>query len=205
MTIAFVRHGQTAANRAGLLQGRVDPPLTELGRRQGARLAEALAGERPARVFTSPLRRARETAELVARLAGAGIEVDERLVELDYGEWDGRPIGDVSAEDWASWRRDPGFAPPGGESLRQVAARVGEFCTARLPRDDGIVVAVSHVSPIKAAVTWAIGADESATFRMHLALASITRIAARGASAAALVSFNEVAHLRALAEEAPGG
>jgi probable phosphoglycerate mutase len=201
VTLAFVRHGQTIANRAGLLQGRIDPPLTELGRRQGQHVADALRGERPVRVFTSSLQRARETATMVARAAGVDVEVDDRLIELDYGDWDERPIGDVSSDDWARWRRDPDFAPPGGESLRQVSARVADFCAARLPRDAGLVVAVSHVSPIKAAVIWALQADESASFRMHLSLASITRVAARGPLAAALVSFNEVAHLQGLEQE----
>jgi probable phosphoglycerate mutase len=195
--LALVRHGETAANRAGLLQGRVDLPLTERGRAQGRRVATALAPERPRTVLTSPLQRAHDTAAAIAEAAGARVVVDERLVELDYGEWDQRPYLEVGGEEWSRWRSDPDFAPPGGESLRAVGERMGAFCEELLhgPHgDEGLVVAVSHVSPIKAAVLWALGAHESAAFRMFLELASITRVAARPGGVA-LVSFNDVAHL----------
>ncbi|HEX5614075.1 MAG TPA: histidine phosphatase family protein [Acidimicrobiia bacterium] len=195
--LAFVRHGQTGANRSGLLQGRSDLPLTDLGREQGERVAAALVGERPVRVFTSPLRRAFDTAVAIGAAADVEVTVDDRLIELDYGEWEQRPLLDVDSADWARWRGDPSFAPPGGESLRAVSERVASFCRDQLDGDaaDGLVVAVSHVSPIKAAVIWALAVEETAAFRMFLELASITRVAARPGGVA-LVSFNEVAHLR---------
>lgn len=194
--IAFVRHGQTAANRGGLLQGRVDLPLTDRGHAQAALLADVLvAGAgRPGRVLASPLRRALDTAAPIAARAGVGVEVDDRLVELDYGEWDERPIVEVSSEEWAAWRRDPGFAPPGGESLRDVQARVASLCE-ELVDHDGLVVAVSHVSPIKAAVAWAVGGDEQLVWRLHLDLASVTRVVRRPDGRACLSTFNETVHL----------
>lgn len=198
MMLAFVRHGQTRANRSGLLQGRVDLPLTDLGRAQGRQLAAALAPEQPVRVITSPLVRARDTAAAIAELASVELEVDDRLVELDYGEWEQRPYLEVGSDEWTRWRSDRDFAPPGGESLRAVTERVASFCEEHLTPgvpDEGLVVAVSHVSPIKAAVTWALDVEEPAAFRMYLELASITRVAARSGGPA-LVSFNEVAHLR---------
>lgn len=196
--IALVRHGQTAANRGGLLQGRTDLPLTDLGHAQAAQLGELLGREsgRPVRVLSSPLRRALDTAAPIAARAGIEVEVDERLVELDYGEWDERPIVEVSTEEWAAWRLDPGFAPPGGESLRDVAARVGDLCE-ELIDVDGLVVAVSHVSPIKAGVVWALGGEETLVWRLHLDLASVSRIARRPDGRACLSTFNETAHLPA--------
>ena len=195
--IAFVRHGQTASNRGGLLQGRFDAPLTGDGEAQAAQLAAALAAERPARVLTSPLARARSTAEVIATRVGVDVEVDDRLVELDYGEWDQRALNDVPAEAWREWRRSPSFAPPGGESLEAVTARVIDFCTARLDQwRDELVVAVSHVSPIKAAVCWALSTDERASFRMQLGLASITRIGCVRGDVPHLLSFNETSHLQ---------
>jgi broad specificity phosphatase PhoE len=190
--IALVRHGQTLVNRSGRLQGRTDPELTALGLAQAERLAACLAAASPAVVRTSPLRRAVATAEVIAARAGVRVEVDDRLVELDYGEWDGRVIADIPREAWARWRDDGGFAPPGGESLRDVAARMARFCEEQLTEQ--LVVAVGHVSPIKAAVAWALGADETTAWRMHLDLASITRIGGRP-GAAALVTFNETTHL----------
>jgi broad specificity phosphatase PhoE len=188
--IAFVRHGQTTANRAGQLQGRVDSPLTDLGREQAARVAKTLASERVARVVASPLRRALETATPIADAHGLTVLTDDRLIELDYGEWDERRLRDIPAEEWTRWRADSNFAPPGGESLEEVAARVGDFCASNL--GDDLVVAVSHVSPIKAAVCWALGVTATATWRMFLDLASVTRVGSRDGGAPFLASYNEV-------------
>jgi broad specificity phosphatase PhoE len=198
--IVFVRHGQTAANKAGQLQGRFDALLTPDGEAQVERVAAALSGATaPKRIVTSPLARTRSTAEAIATQCGLDVEVDDRLVELDYGEWDQLGLADVPADAWRAWRESPSFTPPAGESLQMVTARVVEFCVERIDdwRDD-LLVAVSHVSPIKAAVCWALGTDETATWRMHLELASITRIGWRGDAAGSpyLASFNETSHLR---------
>jgi broad specificity phosphatase PhoE len=195
--IAFVRHGQTASNRGGQLQGRFDAPLTPDGEAQAARVAKAIAQERPVRVLTSPLARARSTADAIGTLVGVEVEVDERLVELDYGEWDQRLVTDVPAAAWREWRDTPSYTPPGGESLEAVTARVVDFCVSRIDEwRDELVVAVSHVSPIKAAVCWALAIDERASFRMQLGLASITRIGYTRGDTPHLLSFNETSHLQ---------
>jgi broad specificity phosphatase PhoE len=191
--IFFVRHGQTAGNRDGRLQGHVDTQLTDLGHEQARRLAEGLRSVPVARVVASPLRRAAETAAEIGELHGLEVAVDDRLVELHYGEWDQRRFQEISAQEWSAWRADPKFAPPGGESLVDVTARVADFCDELVA--DEIVVAVSHVSPIKAAMCLALGVDERASWRMHLDLASITRVGRRGDGALYLASFNETAHL----------
>ena len=185
--LVLVRHGQTEANARGLLQGRVDLPLSELGRRQAAALAALVPAD--ARVVTSPLRRAQETA---AAFAGEA-EVDERWVELEYGEFDGRPITDVPAETWAAWRADPHFAPPGGESLVTLGTRVRGACEELLDevlRRD--VVVVSHVSPIKAAIAWTLGVGDEVAWRLFVQVASVTRVVV-GPTGPSLHSFNEVA------------
>jgi broad specificity phosphatase PhoE len=191
----FVRHGQTAVNRDAQLQGRVDAALTAVGEEQAARLGAWFASQpAPARVVSSPLRRARQTADAIASAHGLAVSIDERLVELDYGDWDGKPLADVPASAWAAWRADPAFSPPGGESLVDVSTRVVAFCHEMLAAGDD-VVAVSHVSPIKAAVCWALGTDEGASWRMHLDLASITRVSARGETPY-LASYNETVATR---------
>jgi broad specificity phosphatase PhoE len=192
--IAFVRHGETAHNRDGRLQGRADIELSDRGADQVVRLARRFPAGSLTSVFTSPLRRARQTADAIAAVCGVPVEVDERLVELDYGDWDGRALAEISADAWSTWRADPEFAPPGGESLAAVTARVAEFCRERL-RADGTVAAVSHVSPIKAAVAWALGVDERATWRMQLGLATVSTIGARPDGSGYLLSFNDGAHL----------
>ena len=193
--ITFVRHGETAHNRDGRLQGRVDLELSEKGLDQAARAAARFSDSKVDRIFTSPLRRALQTAAAIAEVCGAEIEIDDRLVELDYGEWDGRPLDEIRPARASGWMSDPTFAPPGGESLVAVMARVASFCGDRLGADDR-VIAVSHVSPIKAAVAWALDVDERATLRMYLGLASITRIGARADGGVFLSSFNDCAHLK---------
>ena len=191
--IVFARHGETAPNREGLVLGRAsDPGLTDEGRRQADRLAALLGKEEPVAVLTSPLLRARETAGAIAGACGLEPEIDDRLVEIDWGTWEGRPVAGIGSAEVERLRADAGTAPE-GESLATLAARVGEFCADAWARD-GLVVAVTHVSPIKAAVALTLGAPDDAAFRMFVALASVTRIARRSRGPI-LVSFNETAHL----------
>jgi len=193
--IVFARHGQTAPNRDGLVLGRADPELTEEGHRQAVLLGAALAGEPVAAIVTSPLLRARQTAEVVAGACGGGVPlaVDPRLVEIDWGTWEGRPAGSLAVADADRWRADDGTAPE-GESLDSLSRRVESFCLETL-EEDGLVVAVSHVSPIKAAAAWALGVEGTVAWRMFLGLASITRVG-RGRTSPVLLSFNETGHLR---------
>lgn len=196
--LILLRHGETAPNRDGLLLGRADPPLTGLGRDQARAAAAAIAELRPALLVSSPLGRARETAGLVGEACGLPVEIDDRLAEISYGEWEGRPLAGMSADVSGRWRADPSFAPPGGESLRGLRERVTACVEDLVGRDaGGPVVAVSHVSPIKAAVAWALGAGDEVAWRMFLGLASITRVEVRFGTPC-LVSYNATAHLAAL-------
>jgi broad specificity phosphatase PhoE len=186
--IVFVRHGQTAPNRAGVLLGRSDPPLTSLGEEQSTRVAAVLAREAPAAIVSSPLLRARATADAIAGATGVEVEIDERLIEINYGEWEGLSFAELPEGAIGEWRRNPSFAPPGGESLEQVGARVGAFAAEMLERaGDQVIVAVSHVSPIKAAVTWAVGLSDELAWKFRLDVASLTRIA----PGPVVLSFNE--------------
>ena len=190
--LLLVRHGEAAANAAGVLLGRTDSPLTDRGREQVATLAPAL--RKAGRLITSPLARARETAEALG--LGLPVEVDERWVEVDYGEYEGRALSAVSSSTWERWRSDPDDPWPGGESLADVGRRVRSACDELFSsegqgaRSDADVVVVSHVSPIKAAVAWALGAGDEVVWRLYLATASLTRIA-WGADAPVLRSYNE--------------
>ena len=187
--LLLVRHGRTKSNAAGLLLGRADPPLDDLGRRQAAAVAAALPTVE--RVVSSPLARAVATAGSW----GLPVEVDERWVELDYGEWDQRPIDEVDAEQWAAWRADLAFAPPGGESLLALGERVRAACADLLDdaRERDVAV-VTHVSPYKAALAWALGVGDEVAWRVHVAPAAISRIGVR-ATGPYVVSVGEVHHL----------
>lgn len=190
MTLIVVRHGRTDANASGLLLGRrLDPGLDPLGVRQASALAAAVADAH--RVVCSPLRRTRETAEMF----GLPVTIDDRWVEIDYGTLDGTPLVDVPAATWAEWRADIGYLPGGGESLAALGQRVRAAC-ADLVEEAKVhdIVVVTHVSPIKAAAAWALGAPDEVVWRMYCAPASITEIGTKGA-APSLHSFNVTTHL----------
>jgi probable phosphoglycerate mutase len=189
--LLVVRHGRTAHNASGLLLGRLDPPLDELGRTQAAALAAAVGPVD--RVISSPLLRTRETAEAF----GEDIEIDDRWIELDYGAYDGVPLGEVPSEVWAQWRSDIDFTPPGGESLRQLGDRVRDALdelSTHGSAGERTTVVVTHVSPVKAAVGWALGTGDEVSWRLWVAPASITRIGTTPRHGV-LHSFNETAHL----------
>lgn len=192
MTLVLVRHGETPANAQRLLVGRMDPPLTERGEAQARALAAAVGGVGEAgEVVVSPLGRARQTAAAF----GVPVRVDERWIEVDFGELDGRPVTEAWSPLWERWRADAEFAPPGGESLAAVGRRVRAACEElRQDAAAGDVVVVTHVGPIKAAVAWALGVPDEAAWRMFVDVASVTRIEI-GDRGPALRSFNEVHHL----------
>jgi broad specificity phosphatase PhoE len=198
--LILARHGRTEANARGVLLGRADPGLDDEGARQAACLGTGLAGLDVARVVSSPLGRCRASAEVIAEsLHGSGVkldvEVDERWIELDYGVLDGVPLAEVPAESWARWRGDVSWAPDGGESLAALGERVRAACDDLVAdATDADVVVVSHVSPIKAAVAWALGVGDEVAWRMWVAPASITRIGV-AAGRPSLRSFNELGHL----------
>jgi broad specificity phosphatase PhoE len=160
-----------------------------LGQAQAAACAAAVG--RPARVVASPLLRARQTAAAIS----PSVDVDERWIELDYGEWDGAVLRTMNQAAWDRWRADPSAAPPGGESLVTLAVRVEEACEALLDEArEADVVVVSHVSPIKAAVAWALGVGPETSWRMFLGVAAVSRIAI-GPRGPSLTSYNDLSHL----------
>jgi broad specificity phosphatase PhoE len=108
------------------------------------------------------------------------------------------PLTSVEPEIWKAWRTDADFSPPGGESLRQLGQRVSEALSDLDKAEDSdlTTVVVTHVSPIKAAVCWALGVDELVSWRLWVATASITSVAV-GGGLRAVHGFNDIAHLRA--------
>jgi alpha-ribazole phosphatase len=188
--LILVRHGRTAHNAGRRLLGRLDVPLDELGERQAAAVGAVADLRAATRVVTSPLVRCRRTAEAF----GLPVTVDGRWVEVDYGVHDGTELDRVPPELWQRWRTDLSFVPDGGESMRAVGARVAEACEELWAEAaDHDVVVVTHVSPIKAAVAWALDAPAESVWRMVVDVASVHRIGASG-GAPVLRSFNETHH-----------
>ena len=132
----LVRHGQTAANaeRPAPRPGR---PVALAARTRARPPRSPLTFPRTRAIVTSPLARTRETAAALGR----PYEIDDRWIELDYGELDGVPLRDVSPAVWAQWRADPTFIPAGGESLAALGVRVREACRELLDeiRDHDVV------------------------------------------------------------------
>ncbi|MCB0997011.1 MAG: histidine phosphatase family protein, partial [Acidimicrobiales bacterium] len=142
----------------------------------------------------SPLTRAVQTAEAF----GMPVEIDHRWIELDYGEYDGLPLRDIAPETWERWRLNIHFRPPGGETVAELGHRVRRSLE-ELQGDaqHRHVVVVSHVSPIKAALAWALGTSDVIAWRCFLDPASVTRIET-GPNGAVVVRFNDTAHLAGL-------
>jgi len=162
----FVRHGESAWNAENRLCGRTDVPLSEAGRQQAARLAERLSALRLTAIYTSPLRRALETANLIAVHAGLEPVIDERLIELDYGAWEGKTFDEIMEQDgvnYRAWDADPAaVGPPGGESGLEALARVAPFLESLAARHpEGNVVVVSHKTICRLLVCHVLGLSPS--------------------------------------------
>jgi probable phosphoglycerate mutase len=192
--IILIRHGQTTTNATGLLVGRSDSHLTELGERQARALVPYLEGVEE--VWVSPLARARETAALA--LPELEPAVVESFIEVDYGDLDGQPVNEISPEQWREFQDGHALAFGGGESLAAVDKRVHAQLDALFDDESSLLhstrrhlAIVSHVSPIKSAVVWALGASPSTTWRLRLENGSITTIGSRGTTPR-LVRFNMV-------------
>jgi broad specificity phosphatase PhoE len=192
--IILIRHGQTTSNAERLLVGQSDPVLTDLGERQARALRPLL--EHVVEVWTSPLLRARATAALA--LPDVAATVKETFIEVDYGSLDGQPLSVVSEEEWRAFEHDHNTAFGEGESLASVDQRVHAELdalladpTSLLHRSDAHLAIVSHMSPIKSAVTWALGVSGSVAWRMNLRNASLTTIATRSATPM-LMNYNVV-------------
>lgn len=167
--IGLVRHGDTAWTLTEQHTGRTDLPLIEQGERQARELASLLRPFRFDRTLTSPLQRARRTAELA--MPGASIEADEDLVEWDYGDYEGRRTEDIEVEQ-PGWRllRD---GSPGGETLDAVSARADRV-VGRIRDGGGNVLVFGHREILRIlAVRW-IGLAPSAGRNLLLATASVS-------------------------------
>lgn len=193
--LTLVRHGRTHANAGGLLQGHVDNDLDTVGLSQAATLGPALVRVAPiTRIIASPLRRAQQTAAAISGHCGIDVETDTRWIELDYGDYDGQPMASIAPEVWAQWRNDAHFRPPGGESMAELDVRVRAAIDDLVRSvDGGHAVVVSHVSPIKAAVAWALGVDIAVSWRTALDRASMSTIRLHDVRPA-LVTFNVTVH-----------
>jgi len=200
--LILVRHGETPLSVERRFSGRGDPALTERGQAQAlaaaARVSELLRDDAP-QIVGSSLTRARQTAEQIAALLGGGVSTDERLVECDFGEWEGLTFGEVRQR-WPreldAWLHSTGVAPPGGESFDQVAARILPAVVELRERYSGQdVVVVSHVTGIKLTLREALDAGAHFLHRLHLDPAGISVVESWTDGGISVRLVNDTSHL----------
>jgi broad specificity phosphatase PhoE len=181
----LVRHGETAWNAEGRMQGHTDVPLTERGRAQAHALAERLRSEPPARIVSSDLSRALETASFVGAACGVVPSADRRLREQDLGAWSGRTFPQVEAVDPDLARRfrayDPEARPPGGETRAELASRVWAAFEAHAHAGStGPLLIVAHGGPIQAVIYRVLGLPLTTVRRFRLPNVGLTTLLCRG-------------------------
>ncbi|RDH75824.1 bifunctional RNase H/acid phosphatase [Mycolicibacterium moriokaense] len=196
----LLRHGQTELSTQRRYSGRGNPALTEVGQGQADAAARHL-GQRGdiAAVVASPLQRAYDTAAKAAKALGLDVEVDDDLIETDFGAWEGLTFTEAAERDpdlHGRWLRDTSLAPPDGESFDDVVERVHRVRGRIIAEHAGqTVLVVSHVTPIKTMLRLALDAGPAILYRLHLDLASlsIAEFYPDGASSVRLV--NETSYL----------
>jgi ribonuclease H / adenosylcobalamin/alpha-ribazole phosphatase len=201
--LILVRHGETAMTAQGRYSGRGDVPLSEQGEAQAMAAAGRVAGiaRDVTAVVTSPLKRCVRTAELIAaEVGGADVTVIPDLIECDFGEWEGLTFAEVQErwpDEMTAWLDSTSVAPPGGESFEAVAKRVrGALASVLSSYPSGVVVLVSHVSPIKLILRDALAASDAFLHRLFLDAAGVSTMDVWPDGNIAVRSVNETAHLR---------
>ena len=198
-TALLLRHGQTELSVQKRFSGTGDQPLTEHGRLQAAAAAARLAGSGATAVVSSPVRRARETAELVAAGLGVDVAFEGGLRETDFGDWEGCTFAEVKERwptDLDAWLADPAVAPPFGESFDQTTTRVRQARARLLAAYGGQrIVVVSHVTPIKTLLRLALDAPPSALYRIHLDLTCLSEVQWFADGPAVVRSMNDTSHV----------
>jgi probable phosphoglycerate mutase len=196
----LLRHGRTEHTPERRYSGRNQLPLSATGRAE-AEAAAARAGELGIDVVVaSPLRRTRETAEIVAGRLRLPVEYDDDLVELDFGDLEGLTLEEARTKHPLATRRflaDVSVAAPGGESVADVSARVARARARLLQRHAGkSVLVVSHVTPIKLLLAAALDVGDAIVHRVFLEAASMSTAAWSSDGRSSVRLVNDTAHLR---------
>jgi probable phosphoglycerate mutase len=197
--LLLLRHGQTELSVQRRYSGHGDPGLTPLGHAQAAGAAARLARVPDiAAVLTSPLRRARQTADAVAAATGAPFVVRQGLIETDFGKWEGLTFPEAQARDpqlHAEWLGSEEVAPPGGESFAAVGRRVAaELADVLREYPGATLVLVTHVTPIKMLLRDALQGGPGVLYRLHLDLAALSIVDFYPDGGASVRLVNDTSH-----------
>jgi broad specificity phosphatase PhoE len=199
--LVVVRHGVTDWNREGRWQGRLDPPLSESGLVQASLVAGRVADDpalRPARIASSTLARASQTATIIGRAVDVEVELESRLVEIGAGEWEGRTHEELAATDgerYHAWRTVAGYAPPGGEPIADATERVRALlsdvaASARWP-----VLLVSHGGTLRILARLLLDLSPERAESIDLDNASVSSAVRDAGAAWRLERWNDTLHL----------
>jgi broad specificity phosphatase PhoE len=197
MRLLLARHGETDYNREWRFQGRSDLGLNRVGRQQAEGLRQRLSQEPLDLIYASNLKRAAETAEIIARGRGLRVEFRENLAEISFGKFEGLTHDEI-VERYPDWRPgDFDFTAYGGESLEQLAQRIkafGKELRGDNP-DDADILIIAHAGSLRVLLCVLLGMDIENWRRFSLAPASLTVVEDfRGEPV--LILLNDVSHLK---------
>lgn len=201
VTTWLLRHGHTAHSAERRFSGQNDLALNALGEREAAASARQVSGQGITAIVSSPLRRTRQSADLVARVLGLPVQVDDDLAETNFGAWDGLTLAEARTAypvELAAWTGSVDVAPPGGESFATVARRVRRARIRLLAEyADTSVLVVSHVTPIKLILTAALGVGPEVMYRFQLDPAGVSVVGWQSDGSAVVRRVNDTSHLAA--------
>lgn len=204
--LVVVRHGVTDWNREGRFQGHLDPPLSDVGRREAELAGARIAADElllPTRVVSSSLTRAVETAAAIAGAAGCEVEPDRRLIEIGQGDWEGRTHAELEQADadrYRAWREAAGIRqPPGGEPIADATGRVADLVAelAANAAPDSTVCLVSHGGTIRILARLLLDLADDRSWALDVDNASIS-VATSIAGRWRLDRWNDTKHLLGL-------
>jgi len=203
--LLLVRHGQSTWNHEHRIQGQLDPPLSDEGRRQAAQLGQRLAGRSFGGFYTSDLRRAAETSRLVGQALGIQPTPMPELREIYLGLWEGMRTEDLAARFprvWASWSEEPDWdLVPGGEGSARFEARVDMAMDSIFERHPtGDVLVVTHGGVIQVALHRVIGRPAKGIFAFRIQNTSVSVIEKRNGRLV-VGGVNDIGHLEVAAGE----
>jgi broad specificity phosphatase PhoE len=198
--VLLIRHGATVLTAEDRFAGATDVELSEEGRKQARALGERLSDEKIAAVYASPMKRTRDTADLVRGKHAVDIAIEEGLREIDHGKWEGMTRKEVEAsraEEYAAWEEDPfTFAPEGGENGLSVMARALPAIRAIVKRHpNGVVAVISHKATIRLVLSSLLGIDPRGyRDRLDQAPACLNVVDFKDSVRARLMVYNDTSH-----------
>jgi broad specificity phosphatase PhoE len=199
--LILVRHGQTAWNAERIFRGRADVPLDSAGVQQAELLGRYLTNWTLEAIYSSPLRRALDTATIIGRSQRMGIQIAEGLIDFDYGKWQSLPEQEVNRlypDLLNEWHNNPhNVRTPGGESLQDVTRRAATLVDDVLSEHQGSLVLVSHRVVLKVLICYLLGLDNSHFWNISQDVCGIT-IFNYTDGRFVLTRHNDTSHLRGL-------